>query len=165
MAVALIFMMLLSACVQDKQTEKHNHENYNSDLYMKVYTQVFSKSCALNGCHDGSFEPHLMTPCSAHQTLVWQDLVKNNLQNSFTYRVVPFDTSASVLYERISNCCFVNQDDRMPQNTIGQALPDKEIQLVADWIMAGAPDLEGKIRRLNPALADSSMLSNQIRFP
>jgi hypothetical protein len=144
-AFAFLLMILMSACTNDKHLSEHKIYNYRSDLYMKVYTRVFSKSCALNGCHDGSFEPHLMTPYSAHQTLVWQAVVKNNLQNSFTYRVVPFDTAASVLHERISNCCFVNQDDRMPQNTIGEALPDEDIQLIADWILAGAPDLQGKI--------------------
>jgi hypothetical protein len=141
----LLIMVLISACGHDKPLSDHTDKEFKSQLYMKVYTQVFAKSCALNGCHDGSFEPHLMSPYSAHQTLVWQPIVKNNLQNSFAYRVIPGDTSASVIYERISNCCFVNQDDRMPQNTIGEALPNEDIQLVADWIMAGAPDLRGEV--------------------
>lgn len=111
-----------------------------------IHTNILQTRCAKSGCHDGNFEPDFRTVQSSYATLVWHGIKKNSLDSAFTYRVVPFDTANSVLYERITNCCFVNQDDRMPQDNIGVPLPASQIQNIANWIMAGAKDMFG-----NPA--------------
>ncbi len=113
-----------------------------------VHKKVLLGKCALPGCHDGNFEPDYRTPQSSFSTLVYATITKNNTTNSFKYRVIPFDTTNSVLYERITNCCFVNQDDRMPQDNIGIPLPDSSINLIAAWIMHGARDMFGNVPRL-----------------
>lgn len=113
-----------------------------------VHKKVFSTRCALPGCHDGHFEPDFRTPQSSFSTLVYAPIIKNNLANKFTYRVVPFNTEYSVLHERITNCCFVTSNDRMPQDDIGVALPDSSINLVASWIMHGARDMFGNLAQL-----------------
>jgi hypothetical protein len=56
---------------------------------------------------------------------------------------VPFDTALSVLYERIINCCFVNTNDRMPQDNIGVPLSNTDIADIGEWIMNGAKDMFG----------------------
>lgn len=113
-----------------------------------VHKKVMASRCALPGCHDGHFEPDYRTPQSSFSTLVYAPIIKNNTAGSFKYRVIPFDTSRSVLYERITNCCFVTANDRMPQDDIGVALPDSSINLIASWIMNGARDMFGKVARL-----------------
>jgi len=113
-----------------------------------VHKKVFSVSCALPGCHDGHFEPDFRTPQSSFSTLAYASIIKNNTAGSFKYRVIPFDTTHSVLYERITNCCYVTQNDRMPQDNIGVPLPDSSINLIASWIMHGARDMFGNVPRL-----------------
>ncbi|MFN8285297.1 MAG: hypothetical protein U0V74_01015 [Chitinophagales bacterium] len=110
-----------------------------------VHKKLLATRCALPGCHVGNFEPDFRTPQSSFSTLVYAPIVKNNAANDFKYRVIPFDTAYSVLYERITNCCFVNINDRMPQDNIGTALPDSSIKLVAQWIMHGARDMFGNV--------------------
>lgn len=110
-----------------------------------LHRNIFSTRCAVPGCHDGNFEPDFRTVQSTFSTLVYAPINKNNIANSFTYRVVPGDTNLSVLYERITNCCFVNTDDRMPQDNIGTGLPASDIRNIATWIVNGAPNVSGQI--------------------
>lgn len=109
-----------------------------------IHKNIFSTKCALSGCHDGSFEPDYRTIQSTYSTLVYHPIIKNNLAGDFEYRVIPLDTANSLLYERITNCCFVNQNDRMPQDaTANNQLPQDDIDAIASWIMSGAKDIFG----------------------
>nr|MDQ3071777.1 hypothetical protein [Bacteroidota bacterium] len=103
-----------------------------------VHEFVFSKKCAQPGCHDGSFEPDYRTVQSTYNTLVYHDVVKNNAQGSFKYRVVPFDTARSWLHERLTTHDAVL--GRMP---LYDTLADWQLQLVERWIMDGARDMFG----------------------
>lgn len=143
----LLMLLSVAACFSDQKKWSETIQSPVADScdFMSVYQFIFSESCNLNGCHDGSFEPDFSTPASAYQTLLYHPIIKNNKDSAYRFRVVPFDTSASVLYARVSQCCFVNQDDRMPQHTIGEALPEVQIQRIAAWIMNGAPDMFGHV--------------------
>ena len=112
-----------------------------------VHQKVLSTRCALNGCHDGHFEPDYRTPQSAYATLVYAPIVKNDTAMKYKYRVIPYDTLNSVMYIRITNCCFVNVNDRMPQDNIGVPLPDSSIAIVRNWILHGAKDMYGNVAR------------------
>ena len=111
--------------------------------FVGIHTNILKTRCALPGCHDGNFEPDFRTVQSSYSTLVWHKIKKNNSAGTFSFRVVPRDTDMSVLYERITNCCFVNTNDRMPQDNIGVPLPAAQIKNIATWIMNGAKDLFG----------------------
>jgi hypothetical protein len=113
--------------------------------FFHLYKTIFSTRCAVPTCHDGSFEPDFRTPVSAYETLVYHPVIKNNDHKDFRYRVVPYDTLHSVLHERITNCCFVNKNDRMPF-TIGETLSTDEIGMITNWITDGAKDFDGKIQ-------------------
>lgn len=115
----------------------------DSTSIVGIYQFIFSKHCDVRGCHDGTFEPNFTTIQSSYYTLVFHPIVKNNRKKSFNYRVVPYDTSNSVLYERITNCCFVNDGDRMPQLNNKEKLSDSEIACVGKWIMNGAKNIDG----------------------
>jgi hypothetical protein len=119
----------------------------NEDIYSlsNIHHKILQPKCGTPGCHDGSFEPDFSTLMSTYSTLVYHPIVKNNAQNSFKYRVVPFNSAESVLYERITNCCFVNTNDRMPQDNIGRALPDADIAAIKKWIDDGAKDFLGNV--------------------
>ena len=120
-------------------------DTVSSTSFVKLHRDVLGPSCNVMGCHDGSFEPDFRTVQSAYNTLVYHTIIKNNLAEDFTYRVVPGDTGLSVLHERLTNCCFVNTNDRMPQDNIGNALPVADLDAVAAWILEGAKDITGAI--------------------
>ena len=110
-----------------------------------LHRNVFLPKCAVPGCHDGNFEPDFRSVQSSYSTMVYATVTKNNDAGTFTYRVVPGDTAMSVLHERITNCCFVNQDDRMPQDNIGTGLPQADINNISAWILDGAKSANGTV--------------------
>lgn len=110
-----------------------------------IHTNILKPKCAVPGCHDGNFEPDFRTPQSTYATLVYHPIVKNDADTSFVYRVIPYKPLESVLHERITNCCFVNQDDRMPQDNIGVPLPATDVQAIKNWITDGAKDMFGNV--------------------
>jgi hypothetical protein len=120
-------------------------DTLNQASFAWLQRNVLSLKCATPGCHDSHFEPDFRTPQSSYNTLVWAPIIKNNASQSFEYRVIPFEPSKSVLYERITNCCFVNQNDRMPQDNIGVPLENNLVQAVFNWIKNGARDMNGNV--------------------
>ena len=120
-------------------------DTVSATSFVKLHRDILGPSCNVMGCHDGSFEPDFRTVQSSYNTLVYHTIIKNNLAEDFTYRVVPGDTGLSVLHERLTNCCFVNTNDRMPQDNIGNALPEADLNTITDWILDGAKDITGAI--------------------
>lgn len=120
-------------------------DTVSATSFVKLHRDILGPSCNVMGCHDGSFEPDFRTVESAYNTLVYHPIIKNNLDEEFTYRVVPGDTAKSVLHERLTNCCFVNTNDRMPQDNIGNSLPVADLDAVSAWILEGAKDITGAI--------------------
>jgi hypothetical protein len=149
----LLISLLISSCTCRTSKRKiFNGENAEATIHVAsgsasivgLYKFIFSKHCDVRGCHDGTFEPNFTTIQSSYYTLVYHPIIKNNRINSFKYRVVPYDTSKSVLYERITNCCFVNDNDRMPQFSDIEKLSAAEIECVGKWIMDGAKNIDDK---------------------
>ncbi len=135
-------------------------DDIDSSTIVGIHKYILSPRCALSGCHDGAFEPDYRTIQSSYSTLVYHPIVKNNTAQEFTYRVIPFDTAGSLFHERITNCCFVNVGDRMPQDgTTGNLLPQESIDAIAEWIMNGARDIFGNVPELaNPQPTPYGML-------
>ena len=160
-AFGIVCLMVLHSCKKPNETVPHNpYDDIHRDdttaygipldslTITYVHKKVLSTRCALPGCHEGHFEPDFRTPQSSFSTLVYAPINKNNTAATYTYRVIPRDTSHSVLYARITNCCFVTQNDRMPQDNIGVPLPDSSINLIASWIMHGSRDMFGNVPKL-----------------
>ncbi len=110
-----------------------------------IHRDILHPRCAVPGCHDGNFEPDFRTVQSASSTLVYARIKKNNADSTFTFRVIPYDTAQSVLHERLSNCCFVNTNDRMPQDNIGVPLETEYITRIENWILNGAQNMFGEV--------------------
>lgn len=157
--ISIAFFMICESCKKDVLPENpfenidlgdttNNGIAVDSTSFTFVHKTIFEPRCANPGCHDGSFEPDFRNVQSAFATLVYHPIIKNNAAEDFSYRVVPFDTTLSVLHERLTNCCFVNVNDRMPQDNIGIPLSRNDIQLIEDWIMSGAKDMFGQLASL-----------------
>jgi len=153
---ALFFTILLfDACKKDPAPiNPYSTVNYGTtttldtldkNSLIAIHRDIFFPKCAKPGCHDGHFDPDFRTVESAYSTLVYQPIHKNNIAKSFYYRVVPDSSSRSVLYERLNNCCFVNTNDRMPQDNIGTPLPDDDLLRVKTWIDNGAKDIFNQV--------------------
>ncbi|HNJ89713.1 MAG TPA: hypothetical protein PLT99_09575 [Chitinophagales bacterium] len=117
----------------------------DSASFLGLHTFIFSTTCAVPGCHDGTFEPDFRTVQSAYNSLVYAPVIKNDDDDTFTYRVVPGDTALSWLHERITT------DDavlgRMP---LYDTLYPHEREMITQWILNGAPDIFGN----SPILPD-----------
>ena len=106
-----------------------------------LHKNIFSVRCANPGCHDGTFEPDFRTVQSSWSTLVYMNVNKLTVDSVsyFNYRVVPFDTAASFIIERLTT----PTSDYMPSN--GIRLSAQEIGHVQNWIMNGAKDPAGNV--------------------
>lgn len=156
-AVALLSVLLFQSCERDVPEPPENpydsidygntvprNDTLSPASITGLHRNIFLTRCAVPGCHDGNFEPDFRSVQSSYSTLVYAPVTKNNAANEFKYRVVPGDKESSVLYERITNCCFVNENDRMPQDNIGTPLPEKDIRHIGEWISNGAKDMNGQ---------------------
>jgi len=120
-------------------------DTLNPNSIVSIHRDILFPRCAVPGCHDGSFEPDFRTVQSATSTLVYANIVKNNADSSFTFRVIPYDTAQSVLHERLTNCCFANTNDRMPQDNIGVPLESEYISRIENWILDGSQNMFGEV--------------------
>ncbi len=101
---------------------------------------IFQPRCANPTCHDGSFEPDFRTVESTWSTLVYQKVIKNDTDYSFTWRVKPRDISKSWLIERLSTDDVVL--GRMP--LYAAPLTETEMNYIKAWIQEGAKNSEGQ---------------------
>ena len=131
--------------IQDEDTAEVVTE-FPVGTFPHLYQKIFKPTCANSGCHDGSFEPDFRSISSAYNTLVHHPVIANDETNSFAYRVVPGDTAASLLHERLLRF-LPNSSGIMPlaveNNSDWPSKRSEYIAAIKSWIMAGAPDLAG----------------------
>ena len=139
--VALLALLVACSPGAPQATEWADEPSFDA-LFTRVHQEVLRPNCALATCHDGHFEPDFRTVTSAYYTTVLHPPVKNSKDGRFVYRVVPGSPEESLLIERVTNCCFIDGNDRMP--LLGEALKPHEIDLLREWIAAGAPDWSGR---------------------
>lgn len=137
----ILFGLSPSPIEGSSQADETQSPLAKSDFY-QMYDKIFKPSCAVAGCHDGSFEPNFTTIQSSYSTLVWHPVIKNDKEGSYEYRVVPGDTSLSVLHKRVTDCCFVDVNDRMPFYD-KEGLSKAQLDLISKWILEGAKDILG----------------------
>lgn len=111
----------------------------DSASFLGLHSFIFSPTCAVPACHDGSFEPDFRTVESAYSTLVLHKPIKNNDTEDFDFRVDPGNSAGSWIMERITTGDQIL--GRMP--LFDQPLSDREINLIRNWIDGGAKDIFG----------------------
>ena len=109
----------------------------NKTRFIEIYQKILSVKCSLGGCHDGSFEPNYTSFSSSYNTLVNHPAIKKDKENKYSIRVVPYNVNKSILYQRVTNCCFVDKNDRMPFYD-KDGLSSKEVEMIKSWIINGA---------------------------
>jgi hypothetical protein len=119
-----------------------------------LHNNIFTPTCANSGCHDGTFEPDFRTIESAYNSLVYQPVIKNDINNSFTYRVDPGNSSKSVLYHRlivdidgISGIMPLSAEYNPEHYWYDNE--EEYINNIKDWINNGAKDIFGNSPQLS----------------
>ena len=56
------------------------------DNFAGLHQRIFRPTCAVSGCHDGTFEPEFRSIAGAYNSLVLHPVTANDPQESFTYR-------------------------------------------------------------------------------
>ena len=120
----------------------------DSSSFLGIHTYILSASCDQPACHDGTFEPDYRTVQGSYNTLVYHAVTKNFPSNPVPFRVTPFEPAQSMVYRRITEHNPPNFE-RMPSS--GNELPQQQIQLIKNWIEAGAPDIYGNLPELSSA--------------
>ena len=97
-----------------------------------VQTTVFTPRCSTSGCHDagGFFGLDLSNGQTMGNTVGVPSAEIPSLQ-----RVTPFDATNSYLYMKVSGDPRILGD---PMPAQGQPLTSEQLQLIEDWINAGA---------------------------
>ncbi len=111
-----------------------------------LHANIFGKTCANSGCHDGNFEPDFRTIESTYNTLVFQPIIKNDLQGTYEFRVLPGNVDQSQLIARLTYDIddnsgvmplVIEPDSDWPEKS------EEYIQNVKVWIANGAKDVLG----------------------
>lgn len=151
----MLSMMLFHSCNPDTSTivpdlpaNPFDTITYNHDVvpvtppdsatFAGIHQYILMVKCAVNGCHDGTFEPDYSTVQSAYNNLVLAPVLKNTADSSFDYRVVPFDTAGSWLWYRLTT-----NDATLGRMPLYDTLYPSQQEKISQWIMDGAPDLFG----------------------
>lgn len=121
-----------------------------------LHANVFKKTCANSGCHDGTFEPDFRTIESTYNTLVYQAVIKNDLLGTYEYRVLPGSLDASQLINRLTTD-IDGTSGIMPlviePDSDWEQEKETQIQNIKDWILSGAKDILGN----QPVLNDNGL--------
>jgi hypothetical protein len=131
---------------QEHEKVKGDDKDIDANSIQGLHKNIFKPTCANSGCHDGNFEPDFRTIESSYNTLVNQAIIKNDENAPLTSRVVPGNSSGSMLVKRLE-VDLNNNSGIMPLVTEpGSDWPSKKneyIQNVKNWIDAGALDQFG----------------------
>jgi len=103
----------------------------------QIQKQIFTLRCALPTCHAAAQPPHDLSlqPADAYANLV------NHVSNESNHnldRVLPGDPDNSFLVQKLRGTLEPGEGDRMPRG--GPYLDGATLQLITDWITAGAPE-------------------------
>jgi len=129
-----------------------------------LHTNIFGKTCANSGCHDGTFEPDFRTIESTYNTLVYHPIIKNDLQGTYQYRVLPNQDNQSQLIARLTFDIDGNSGVMplaLEPDSDWTEKKDEYIQNVKDWIKNGAKDVFGNSPSLPNALPQMQGVAGQ----
>lgn len=156
---AILFYFTLTAVIFFGCEDKSESGETSPIVYSKEIQPIFNKSCALSGCHlhaDALFKiNHGDTTLKLGS---YTDLQLGTSDGGGV--VVPFQPVFSSLFQHI-NTSAANGPVAGPSMPLNRdPLPEKEINLIKNWIEEGAKNDAGTPMYSNPALG-SFLITNQ----
>ena len=131
---------------QDTHSDSTNVVVLSPTSIEGLHQHIFKPTCANSGCHDGTFEPDFRTIESTYYSLVYQDIIKQNIANPLDYRVLPGDANQSMIMQRLTidlggnsgiMPLAIDPESDWNDNSL------QYIQNIKDWINDGAKDVFG----------------------
>lgn len=106
------------------------------EIQQTIFTPV---SCARSTCHDTAQEPHNLSlaPGEAYGYLVGVPPTNLVAQSAGKLRVDPGNPANSFILDKLRGTLLPGEGDPMPRQL--KRLPDDAVELVEEWIAAGAP--------------------------
>ena len=155
----VVCMLIFISCKKDNQnpydspnikapTDSTINTNLDPVSFLGLHNNIFQPTCANSGCHDGAFDPDFRSIESSYNTLVYQNVIKNDSVNTYTYRVLPGNSDQSVLYKRLI-IDIDGQSGIMPLTAeynpehYWYDHKDEYISNIKTWIDNGAKDVFG----------------------
>ena len=160
-SLIVLFGVMWAGCEKEAPNPYKDFQPNNQDTvalykpdpksFAGLHAYIFKPTCANSGCHDGTFEPDFRTISSTYNTLVYHPIIKNDPQNSFTYRVKPGSSAESVLYKRLT-ADIDGQSGIMPlvvdPGSDWNSKKDEYIANIKAWVDGGAKDIFGNLPSL-----------------
>ena len=178
--IFLAMLMGFTACEKDLPPNPFDQDINNDTIPVVVldptsieglHQNIFQPTCANSGCHDGTFEPDFRTIESTYYSLVYHDIIKQNLADPLDYRVLPGNANQSMIMQRLTIDLGGNSGIMPLAVEPGSDSEDNKteyIQNVRDWINNGAKDVFGNTSQsvnLKPQLLGSAIMATGSNTP
>ena len=129
--IGIVLLLITTGCENLIEGPEDEIENGGTNrleaTFSSIQTNVFSTTCAVSGCHNGTQNPNLSAG------LAYNNLVnKASIQNPSMVRVKPGESDNSYLIKKLTG----DGTTRMPLNR--QQLSQATIDSIALWINNGA---------------------------
>ena len=126
----LMFSMVFYACGGNNSTGSQNQgTTITNATFTAIQQEVFTPSCAIAGCHNGSEQPALSSGAA------YNNIVNIQSTQGLDY-IEPGDPDNSYLFRKLTGTGISGL--RMPRG--GTALSSAVIDSIRAWIVKGAPN-------------------------
>jgi len=134
--IGLLLCLAFFSCESDPPRPDYTPPDSSFGL---VYSKIFTTSCSVSGCHDGSEQSPSLKGADTYKALISQSPENQEALQAGLELIMPSVPDSSFLYQKLifdtSNFKFGSP---MPQG--GLSLTANQIEFVREWIDAGAPE-------------------------
>ena len=133
-----LVLLLVVACGDDEPVEPpYTPPDSSSGL---IYTHIFTPSCGVSGCHDGTATSPTLTGATTYQSIFSATPTNGQAQAAGLQLIQPHSADSSFLYQKMVFSTSPFQFGApMPQG--GLTVSADKIEFLRQWIEAGAPEL------------------------
>ncbi len=140
----LLALFFVAACSKKTEVEPITQTSTNSSFEL-IQNKILTTSCATTGCHastnDASFKQHklVLKGTDVYKNLVNAPVTNTKAMAAGLSQIVPKDLDKSFFYQKlIFEKSIHKYGNAMPLGA--DALSEKQITFIKDWIIAGAPE-------------------------
>lgn len=140
-------LLCVSACRKalDPKPEPPNNGPYTppNSSFGLIYTEIFSASCSIGGCHDGDSRSPTLVGQFTYENIVSKEPINAAARDANLELIKPGVADSSFLYQKM---IFDSSDFQFGSGMplIGPDIDANKIEFLRQWIAAGAP-LEGHV--------------------
>lgn len=145
LSATLVGSLFFTSCKKTEVVPVETSHSNTSGSFELLQKKVLTPSCATAGCHssvsDASYKQHklVLTGADLYQNLINGAVTNPKAIAAGLKQIVPKDVANSFFYQKVNFAKSTHQyGNSMPLGS--DALTDKQIKFINDWIVAGAPE-------------------------